>query len=147
MSGMRVLKDWQRSPIACAACSNGWESHVVVVLPLQAGLAWALLSDWGWRWLVVVSSVPLLLLMLLYPFLPESPFWLLATGQTARAQELLGWIARLNGRSLPKGRLQHSKAAAAEKVCSSLKAFFPTRHQLLTDPFSAGCFFSRLFQM
>ena len=75
---------------------------------MQAGLAWAMLSRWGWRWLVAASSVPLLLLMLLYPLLPESPFWRLATGQTREVRVLLQRIARMNGQDLPPGRLQAS---------------------------------------
>ena len=43
---------------------------------MQAVLAWALLSSWGWRWLLGFSSLPLLVLLLAYPWLPESPFWL-----------------------------------------------------------------------
>jgi hypothetical protein len=82
----------------------------------QAALAWAILSDWGWRWLVVLSSLPLLALMLLYPCLPESPYWLLATGQTAAAEALLQRIADANGKSLPRGRLRPGAAAAAGKV-------------------------------
>ena len=81
---------------------------------LQAGLAWAMLSRWGWRWLVAASSVPLLLLMLLYPLLPESPYWLLATGRTREVRILLQRIARMNGRDLPPGRLQPSAQAGAK---------------------------------
>ena len=46
--------------------------------------------DLGWRWLVAVSSMPLGLLLLLWPVLPESPRWLvrfappLATTTVAR---------------------------------------------------------------
>ena len=80
---------------------------------VQAGLAWGILSDWGWRWLVAISSVPLLLLMLLYPLLPESPYWLLAMGRTQEVQAMLSRIARINGRDLPPGRLQ---PAAAHKA-------------------------------
>lgn len=83
---------------------------------MQAALAWAILTSWGWRWLVALSSLPLLALMLLYPCLPESPYWLLATGQTAAAEALLARIAHANGKSLPRGRLQPGAAAAAAKV-------------------------------
>jgi MFS family permease len=73
---------------------------------MQAGLAWAILTPWGWRWLVAISSAPLLALMLLYPLLPESPYWLLATGRTPEVVALLQRIAHANGRDLPPGRLQ-----------------------------------------
>lgn len=26
---------------------------------LEAGLAWLVLNDWGWRWLLALSSIPL----------------------------------------------------------------------------------------
>ena len=94
---------------------------------LQAGLAWGILSDWGWRWLVAISSVPLLLLMLLYPLLPESPYWLLATGRTQEVHALLSRIARMNGRELPPGRLQPAAAHKAKVRHSHVQlAFFDT---------------------
>ena len=43
---------------------------------MQAVLAWSLLSSWGWRWLLGLSSLPLLVLLVAYPWLPESPYWL-----------------------------------------------------------------------
>ncbi|CAL5229494.1 g12830 [Coccomyxa viridis] len=81
---------------------------------LEAGLAWGILSDWGWRWLVAISSVPLLLLMLLYPLLPESPYWLLAMGRTQEVHAMLSKIARMNGKELPPGRLQPAAAHKAK---------------------------------
>lgn len=52
-----------------------------------AGMAWAVLPSWaGWRGLVVVAAVPLGLLIALYPFVRESPHWLLASGQVSKAQ-------------------------------------------------------------
>ncbi len=89
---------------------------------MQAGLAWGILSDWGWRWLVAISSVPLLLLMLLYPLLPESPYWLLAMGRTQEVHALLTRIARMNGRELPPGRLQPAAAHIAKVRAQSCQA-------------------------
>ena len=93
----------------------GWKPHLAG-LRMQAALAWAILTSWGWRWLVALSSLPLLALMLLYPCLPESPYWLLATGQTAAAEALLARIAAANSKALPRGRLRPGAAAAAAKV-------------------------------
>ena len=89
---------------------------------MQAGLAWGISSDWGWRWLVAISSVPLLLLMLLYPLLPESPYWLLAMGRTQEVHALLTRIARMNGRELPPGRLQPAAAHIAKVRAQSCQA-------------------------
>ena len=64
---------------------------------------------------MAASSVPLLLLMLLY--------WLLATGRTREVRLLLQRIARMNGRDLPPGRLQPSAEAGAKvSSCTLLKA-------------------------
>jgi len=97
------------------------EHNLTSAFQLQAGLAWAILSDWGWRWLVAISSVPLLLLMLLYPLLPESPYWLLATGRTQEAQALLQRIAHMNRRELPSGRLQPASSITV-KAFSDLES-------------------------
>ena len=44
---------------------------------MQAGLAWAILSPLGWRWLLGLSALPLLVLLLMFPLIPEvqSPCW------------------------------------------------------------------------
>ena len=68
----------------------------------EAGLAWLVLGPLGWRWLLALSSLPLFLLTLLFPLLPESPFFLASVGRTASAQQVLERAARANGRSLPK---------------------------------------------
>jgi hypothetical protein len=60
----------------------------------------------GWRWLLALSSAPLLALTVLYPVLPESPFFLAATGRTGAAAAVLQRVARANGRPLPPGVLQ-----------------------------------------
>ena len=67
-------------------------------------------AGWGWRWLVALSSMPLGVLLLLWPVLPESPRWLVAHGKTAEAQRILTAAAKRNGTSLPPGRLSGSVA-------------------------------------
>ena len=39
----------------------------------EAALAWGLLSEYGWRVLLAASATPLALLLILFPWLPESP--------------------------------------------------------------------------
>lgn len=88
-------------------------------------MAWAILSTWGWRWLVAVSSLPLLALLLLYGVLPESPYWLLATGRTAAAEALLQRIAAANRATLPRGRLRPAAAAAKVGPWRTLVSYTP----------------------
>lgn len=59
---------------------------------LEACLAWAVLPTLGWRWLLGLSAVPMLLLLAAYPLLPESPYWLCAKG---RHQEAEGEVLKM----------------------------------------------------
>ena len=76
-------------------------------------LGWAVLSTMGWRWLLGISSIPLLGLLLLYPVLPESPYFLAAVGQTQQAQEVLATVARINKKAMPPGSLKRTAAVVS----------------------------------
>ncbi|CAK9229261.1 unnamed protein product [Sphagnum troendelagicum] len=71
----------------------------------EASLAWVVMPSLGWRWLLSLSSVPLAVLLLFYKFVPESPRYLAAQGETTSAVKILQQMARMNQRSLPLGRL------------------------------------------
>ena len=83
----------------------------------QAGLAWAVLSTAGWRWLLGLSSLPLLMLLLLFPFIPESPYYLAITGQQDRAEAVLQRVAAVNHSSLPAGVLRQPAKHESPGVC------------------------------
>ena len=51
-----------------------------------AGMAWVVLPTRGWRALVLVAAAPLIILVAVYPFLKESPHWLLANDRVLEAQ-------------------------------------------------------------
>lgn len=51
---------------------------------LEACVAWAILNSLGWRVLVFLTAVPQLLVVASYPWLPESPQWLIAQASAAR---------------------------------------------------------------
>ncbi|CAG9461743.1 unnamed protein product [Pedinophyceae sp. YPF-701] len=72
---------------------------------MEGALAWVVLPSLNWRWLVGLSSIPLWLLMGLYPLVPESPHFLLSTGDSDRARKVLEGIARWNHTQVPQGRL------------------------------------------
>lgn len=73
---------------------------------IQAGLAYALLNSKGWRILVLVSTTPYIVLLVLLPFVPESPRYLLVKGRVDAAQQVLGKVLRVCGKELPEGTLQ-----------------------------------------
>ena len=79
---------------------------------MQAGIGWVALTPLGWRWLLAISSVPLLILALLYPVVPESPLWLSAAGRTEDAEKVLRKVAAINKKDLPPGHLRHVVSAS-----------------------------------
>ncbi|PSC73678.1 organic cation carnitine transporter 7-like [Micractinium conductrix] len=85
---------------------------------LEAALAWAVLPTLGWRWLLALSAAPLLILLALYPLLPESPLWLASRGRYAEAEAVLQRVAAVNGlkplrlRLAPRGHGGTSPVAA-----------------------------------
>ncbi|XP_020578396.1 LOW QUALITY PROTEIN: organic cation/carnitine transporter 7-like [Phalaenopsis equestris] len=72
---------------------------------LEASLAWVVMPNMGWRWLLALSSLPVLLLLLFYSFTPESPRYLCTKGRTTDAIKVLEKMARTNNMALPYGSL------------------------------------------
>ncbi|EGD80247.1 hypothetical protein PTSG_10923 [Salpingoeca rosetta] len=62
------------------------------------GLAWIMLDRLGWRYLVAVCAAPVAIAMLFFPFLPESPHWLLSVNRSEDALRVVRNAARLNKR-------------------------------------------------
>ena len=62
----------------------------VCLLPL---ICW-LLGDWFW--VILVTSLPLVLCLVAYIFVPESPRWLLSVGKVEDAEDICRKIAREN---------------------------------------------------
>ena len=73
---------------------------------LEALLAWAVLPLLGWRWLVVLSTIPLLLCILIISQLSDSPRSLMIRGKAEEAATVLQRMASENGTSLPDGELE-----------------------------------------
>ena len=75
----------------------------------QSLLAWIVLPHLGWRWLLVFSAVPMLLLLFCYPFLPESPHWLYARGLHQQAYEVVSTVATVNASTATRRRQQQQQ--------------------------------------
>ncbi|GMY31556.1 organic cation/carnitine transporter 4 [Fagus crenata] len=70
-------------------------------IALLSGIAYTFRS---WRVLYIASSIPsLLFLVLVLPFISESPRWYLVRGRVKDAMKLMQKIAKSNGKHLPDG--------------------------------------------
>ncbi|XP_013587717.1 PREDICTED: organic cation/carnitine transporter 4 [Brassica oleracea var. oleracea] len=70
-------------------------------IALLSGIAYVFRS---WRELFIVSSLPsLFFLLIVIPFISESPRWYLVRGKVDEAMELMHTIAKTNGRHIPAG--------------------------------------------
>lgn len=63
----------------------------------EAILAWIVIPTLGWRWLLALSAIPMIILLAGYPLLPESPHWLVAQGRTDEAAQIIRRVAQVNG--------------------------------------------------
>jgi hypothetical protein len=92
---------------------------------MEALLAWAVLPSLGWRWLLALSALPLGMLLVLYPLLPESPHWLVSQQRYPEAEAVLQRIAAANGRTplqlcLSPGKVDgHSSADGRQQLTSA----------------------------
>ncbi|KAM7486961.1 hypothetical protein LguiA_002970 [Lonicera macranthoides] len=59
----------------------------------------------GWRWLLVLSSVPSFIVLIFYTIIPESPRYLCMKGRTSEAHQILEKGSILNRKELPLGTL------------------------------------------
>lgn len=62
----------------------------------EAALAWAVLPSLGWRWLVALSAMPMFVLLVGFPWLPESPHWLISKGRVGEATKVVDRVAAVN---------------------------------------------------
>ncbi|XP_041114457.1 putative transporter SVOPL [Polyodon spathula] len=77
-------------------------SLMVIVLGL------AVVPTYGWRWLIRISTIPSIILIVLFKFIPESARYNVSSGNTKVAIETLQKIAKMNRACLPEGRLVES---------------------------------------
>ncbi|XP_063251730.1 putative transporter SVOPL isoform X5 [Prinia subflava] len=73
---------------------------------LIIGLASVVNPTIGWRWLIRIASIPGILLILVFKFIPESARYNVSTGNTGAALATLQRIARINGVAMPQGQLR-----------------------------------------
>ncbi|XP_040858320.1 putative transporter SVOPL isoform X2 [Ochotona curzoniae] len=72
---------------------------------LIIGLASVVIPTIGWRWLIRIASIPGIILILAFKFIPESARFNVSTGNTQAALATLHHIARMNRSVMPEGKL------------------------------------------
>ncbi|RLW00156.1 hypothetical protein DV515_00009218 [Chloebia gouldiae] len=88
-----------------AMVGGGVSGHAQGIL-LIIGLASMVNPTIGWRWLTRIASIPGILLILAFKFIPESARYNVYTGNRGAALATLQRIARMNGVAVPEGQLR-----------------------------------------
>jgi len=70
-----------------------------------AALAVAVMPSLGWHWYLGIAATPLALVLLLFPFVPESARFHVVNGRPDKAEDVIKRIAWFNCRDPPKGRI------------------------------------------
>ncbi|XP_002026430.2 organic cation transporter protein [Drosophila persimilis] len=70
-------------------------------------LPWIAYFVADWKWLTIVTSAPLLLVVFTPLIVPESARWLVAQGKVDKAISILKKLERRNGRQVPAQTYQH----------------------------------------
>lgn len=65
---------------------------------MEALLNWLVLPTLGWRWMLGISSIPVILLFFIYFWVPESARWLFVAGRKQEAIDQLILIAKQNNK-------------------------------------------------
>jgi hypothetical protein len=83
---------------------NKYRAHGNIISLLSAlgglaavhGMAWWFLQAVGWRWFIIIVSLPVLPAIVLLIILPGSPRYLCVSGQQEKAMQSIRFLARLN---------------------------------------------------
>ncbi|KAD3068173.1 hypothetical protein E3N88_36053 [Mikania micrantha] len=83
---------------------------------VEASLAWIIMPRYGWRWLLVVSSIPTVAALMFYTLVPESPRYLCLKGQTTEAYNILKRASVVNQSQLPYGILRSDQISCSDDL-------------------------------
>ncbi|XP_062513736.1 synaptic vesicle 2-related protein-like isoform X2 [Corticium candelabrum] len=76
---------------------------------LEVVLAIIVMPRFDWHWLLGLTAIPVFIDLFAFKLVPESPRYYVAAGQLEKAREVLEQVARMNGKTLPAGRLVSHK--------------------------------------
>ncbi|XP_078424637.1 putative transporter SVOPL isoform X1 [Cetorhinus maximus] len=72
-------------------------------------LAYLIIPTLGWRWLVRISTIPSIVLLVLFKCIPESARYNVSEGKSQIATKTLNYIAKMNRSCLPQGSLMETE--------------------------------------
>ncbi|KAM6435760.1 putative transporter SVOPL isoform 2-T2 [Liasis olivaceus] len=78
-----------------------WLSGSLLII----GMASVVNPTIGWQWLIRIASIPGIILLLAFKFIPESARYNVSCGNDKAALATLEWIAKMNRSVMPEGKL------------------------------------------
>uniref|UniRef100_A0A673SZG9 SVOP like n=1 Tax=Suricata suricatta TaxID=37032 RepID=A0A673SZG9_SURSU len=93
-----------RTMVGCGVSGHAqvfWLAGSLLII----GLASVVIPTIGWRWLIRIASIPGIILILAFKFIPESARFNVSTGNTQAALATLEHIAKMNRSVMPEGKL------------------------------------------
>src|SRR6266852_7542832 len=87
------------------AYKRGWVSALVTTLLPGGGMLAGLVASWmlplvGWRYLFLVGLSPLVLVLMIRYWVPESPRWLMLMGRHEEARQSLAWALMIDPKEI-----------------------------------------------
>ncbi|NXL11973.1 SVOP protein, partial [Mesembrinibis cayennensis] len=112
VSGHAQGREENKPVVAMCSCVNPflslgkvfWLAGSLLII----GLASVVNPTIGWRWLIRIASIPGILLILVFKFIPESARYNVSTGNMAAALATLRRIAKMNRAAMPEGVLRET---------------------------------------
>jgi MFS transporter, putative metabolite:H+ symporter len=103
---------------------RGWVSALITTLLPGGGMLAGLVASWllpivGWRYLFLVGLSPLVLVLMIRYWVPESPHWLIRMGRHEEARNSLAWALMID----PKEIVLPATLPAAEEKTRWLDLF------------------------
>ncbi|KAM4675757.1 putative transporter SVOPL [Discoglossus pictus] len=87
---------------------------------LIIGLGSVVNTTWGWRWLIRLASIPGIILIIVFKFIPESARFNVSVGRSQEAVDTLQRIAKINRSKMPEGTIKEPVAESTGSILDLL---------------------------
>ena len=109
---------------------------------LVSGVAFLALEKVGWRWFIIIASLPAVPALVLMLVLPDSPRFFSVSGKQDEAMHAVRLMAKLNGNELPED--VHMECSEDHENLGSISSIFSKDHKNSTVALSV-IYFSNIF--